>query len=829
MCASPPKLPFFLLLLTIWSRPAHGWQGLTGAQEIEQELKRLNVLGSVLMIGAHPDDENTAVLAYFARGRHLRAGYLSCTRGEGGQNLIGPEQGDLLGVIRTQELLAARKIDGAEQFFTRAIDFGFSKSADETLAKWGREAILSDMVWVIRNFRPDLIILRFSGTPRDGHGQHQASAILGKEAFFAAADPRRFPEQLLHVTPWRAKRVLFNVFSFSRQQEQDAARLPNRIRIDTGEFNPVLGESYNEIAGRSRSMHRSQSMGAPRRRGPSENSLIPVAGEAAANDPLEGVDTTWHRVPGGGPVQALLSQAIRDYRPEHPEAIIPLLLEARKVVAGIDDPWGSAKLAELDETIGSCAGLWLDATAERYAATPASKVQITVTAINRSPFPLTLEGVRIEGMGQAASADVLPKPLAENRPVAVKMERQVPAGEPASQPFWLRLPHRDDVYSIDRQELVGLADAPPVLTARVELGAGTERIRLKRPVWYRYVDHVLGELTRPLVVEPPVSVNLVERVVLFPTAGPRRVQVAVQANVANAGGKVRLDLGQGWRAEPADQAFHAASAGEQQDLTFEVTPPAGESHGELRAVAAVSGGETGLGVHVISYPHIPVEMLFPPAVVRLVRSEVRITARKVGYIVGAGDELPESLRQLGCEVTLLGASDLEQRNLAEFDAIVTGVRAYNVRPDLRANQGRLLEYVRQGGTMVVQYNTADGSLPELGPHRLVPGRSRVAVEDAPVSFPHPENPLLRTPNVITERDFEGWVQERGLYFASEWDSHYETVLVCHDPGEPPQAGGMLYARYGRGVYIFSAYSWFRQLPAGVPGAYRLFANILSAK
>src|SRR5579885_1922349 len=341
--------------------PATAQRELSGAAETRVALEKLTVTGSVMMIAAHPDDENTGLLAYFARGRKVRTAYLSLTRGEGGQNLIGSEQGDALGVIRTQELLAARKIDGAQQFFTRAIDFGFSKSADEALSKWGREKILSDMVWVIRRFRPDVIILRFSGTPRDGHGQHQASAILGKEAYFAAADPQRFPEQLRRVRPWRARRLLFNVFSFTRDQERAAAATPGRLEIDTGDFNPVLGESYNEIAGRSRSMHRSQSMGAPRRRGPSRNFLVPVAGDPARSDPFEGIDTTWNRVPGGAAVEPLLSQAHREFRPEHPERIIPLLLQARRLAADLKDAWAEAKLPEFDEAIASCAGLWLAA------------------------------------------------------------------------------------------------------------------------------------------------------------------------------------------------------------------------------------------------------------------------------------------------------------------------------------------------------------------------------------------------------------------------------------------------------------------------------------
>ncbi|HUO28081.1 MAG TPA: PIG-L family deacetylase, partial [Bryobacteraceae bacterium] len=363
----------------------------SGTPAIEQSLKKLTVLGSVLMIAAHPDDENTAILAYYARGRHMRTGYLSLTRGEGGQNLIGPEQGDLLGLIRSHELLAARQIDGAEQFFTRAIDFGYSKTPQETFEKWGHELVLSDVVWVIRRFRPDVVILRFSGTPRDGHGHHQVSAIVGKEAFFAAADPSRFPEQLKYVKPWKARRLLFNSFSFTPQQEKDAAATPGRIEVDLGEYNPVLGASYNQIAGMSRSMHRSQGMGASQRPGPSRNFLVPLAGDPPIKDAFDGIDTSWGRVPGGDEIGRILADAVRGFEPDHPERTIPVLLKAHPLIAAIHDPWAERKLKELNEAIALCSGLWLDANADRYDVLPGSKVTVSYTALNRSPFPMILE------------------------------------------------------------------------------------------------------------------------------------------------------------------------------------------------------------------------------------------------------------------------------------------------------------------------------------------------------------------------------------------------------------------------------------------------------
>ncbi|HWQ52860.1 MAG TPA: PIG-L family deacetylase [Bryobacteraceae bacterium] len=792
-----------------WAQP----EPPSGAVAIEQALGRLNVLGSVLMIAAHPDDENNVVLAWFARGRHYRTAYLSATRGEGGQNLIGPELGEQLGLIRTQELLAARRVDGAAQFFTRAVDFGFSKSASETLQKWGHEQTLSDMVWVIRRYRPDVITATFSGTPRDGHGHHQAAGILAREAFEAAADPARFPEQLRHVQPWRATRLVHHPYF--------AEPAPGDVRIDGGEFNPVLGRSYAEIAGLSRSMHRSQAMGSPQPKGPSIRYFVTMAGESARKDVFDGIDTTWNRLPGGAAIGRILSAAAASFDPQNPVKTIPALLQARPLIAAIRDPWAAVKLAELDETVALCAGLWLDAEADRWAATPGSTLNVTLVALNRSSFPLALAAVDLNGLGARTTEDGAQATLPYNQAFTRQVPRDVPAGQPVSQPYWLEHPRRGDAYPVDDQQLIGLPENAPVLEARFRVIAAGQTLELARPVRYRYVDPVLGELRRPLVIVPPAAVNVSRDVLVFPNPAARKLAVEVAAQ-APAEGELRLDTAAGWSATPSSQPYRAAS-GQRHTFEFQIAPPSRETNG--RAGFAASG------MRVIAYPHIPPQVWFPPAEVRLVRADIRLTPRRIGYVMGAGDEMPDALRQLGAEVVLLASGDLEQRNLAEFHAIVTGVRAYNVRPDLRANHPRLLEYVKNGGTLLVQYNVLDRSLEgvSIGPYPITIGRGRVSLEEAPVRITDAQSPLLQAPNAITPRDFEGWVQERGLYFASQWDPRYRTVLETSDPGEKPMAGGELWTRYGKGIYIFSAYSWFRQLPAGVPGAYRLFANLLSAK
>jgi LmbE family N-acetylglucosaminyl deacetylase len=846
-----------------------------GSIEIEQSLDRLNELGTVLMIAAHPDDERTSVLAYFARGRHMRTAYLSVTRGEGGQNLIGSEQGPQMGIIRTQELLAARKIDGAEQFFTRAIDFGFSKTASETLEKWGHDRILSDVVWVIRRYRPDVIILVFSGTPSDGHGHHQVSAILGKEAFDAAADAHRFPEQLKYVEPWRARRLVRATFGGGGRGAlptapgapgttppadgstppatastppaggrggrggqpggggrggQQAAALPNAGEADTGAFNPILGYSYEELANMSRSMHHSQGTGAMRQVNPNVTSFGLVAGEPSSKDLFDGIDTTWNRLPGGAAVGPILADAIRSFEPAHPEKAIPALAKARPLIAAIADPLAKIKLAELDETIALCAGLFVEAQAQQAQVTPGGKLSVTATVLNRSTARVSLDDGRVEGIWNEP-LEIKPAKLGHNQSARVQFDHTVPPDQAYSQPYWLVKPPAGDVYQVDDQRLVGLADTPPVLQMRLRLTVDGAPIEVVRAVEHRYAERSEGERVRPLVVVPAVAVNLPDPVAVFPAAAARKVQVALAANVTNAAGELRLDLPAGWKAEPASQTFKIAAASEVEEVTFEVTPPAGESTATMKAVAAINGRDIASGMQVILYPHIPPQTLFPPSDVKLVRANIDVKAHKIGYIMGAGDEMPDALRQLGLEVTLLAKSDLEQGDLARFDAIVAGVRAYNVRADLKANQARLLNYVKNGGTYVVQYQTGDASL-NMGPYPFtVPGgtRWRVTVEEAPVTFPHPDSPLLQYPNHISQRDFDGWVQERGLYFATQWDKQYQSVLSSHDPDEEPLEGGELWTRYGKGVYIFSSYDWFRELPAGVPGAFRLFANLLSAK
>jgi hypothetical protein len=688
-----------------------------------------------------------------------------------------------------------------------------------------------------------VIILRFTGTPRDGHGQHQVSAILGKEAFSAAADPARFPEQLKYVKNWQAQRLMNNPAAFNDQQQRENEQIADKLELDLGAYSPELGFSYNEIAGMSRSQHRSQAMGTPERKGALINYLVTLSGDKAKKDIFEGVDITWSRLEGGAAVTAVLNQALESFVPAHPEALLPLLVKARQLITSIaaqtKSPIAERKLADLEETIALCTGVWVDVQADKYEVTPGGNLKATLTALVRSPLSAVMVGEKLTGMQGVPNVVIYPGPLVVNKPFQYSVAVKVPPAQPYSQPYWLQQPPDGSMYTIADQEEVGAPENPPVLSAEFRMKLNGTELTLTRPVVHHYVDRVYGELVRPLAIVPPVGVDFSGSALVFPDTKSRRIEIPVKANTGKAAGDVRLELPNGWKAAPASQHFELTGADEQTTVAFELTPPQGDSQGVARAIATVGDRRIASDTRVINYPHFPAQTLFPPAQSKLVRADIRTLAHTVGYIEGAGDEVPAALRQMGCDVTFLSPADLLHGDFSHFDAIVTGVRAFNTRPDLRANYQRLFKYVENGGTLIVQYNTPEGGpnntaldsplLAHIGPYPIKTGRERVTVEEAPVTFPNPQLPLLHKPNEITSRDFEGWVQERGLNFASEWDPKYLSVLESHDPFEKkPLPGGELYTRYGKGAYIFTSYDWFRELPAGVPGAYRLFANMLSA-
>ncbi len=794
---------------------------MPNAAEIQLGLEKLEVLGSVLYIAAHPDDENTAALTYFSKGEKLRSAYLSLTRGDGGQNLIGSERGAEIGMIRTQELLAARAVDGAEQYFTRAIDFGYSKSPEESLAFWGKEAVLADVVWVIRSFRPDVIVTRFPVDRSGGHGHHTSSARLAREAFHAAGDPQRFPEQLDRVEVWQATRLFWNGW---RLNEQDQAQA---VRVDVGEFDPLLGASYAEIAAGSRSMHKSQGFGAAGRRGTRYEFFKLMEGSPAGKELLSGIDTSWSRVPGGESLGAKLAEINELYDLRDPARSLPKLLEAYSLTRKLEpSSWVEVKQKELLGLIQACAGLWIEAISTDFAAAPGDSVTVNTTLVNRSDFAFRLKSISFEDLEAFSATDVL---LENNAPHTAEHSIRIPLGFPTSQPYWLRSRPEKALFSVSDQSLIGAAENAPSLQAKITLNHQGEDLDFLAPVLYRWTDRVDGESYRLFEVRPKITVDIEDGVRVFTDNDPQQIRVRVKANSAGVDGTLRLSGDSNWRVSPVSIPFSLLEKYDEAEFSFQVTPPedAGDAH--FVAEANVGGTVFSRSLVTISHPHIKRLVYFPESTLKVVKLDVERRGQTIGYLMGSGDEVADCLRHLGYDVTLLSDEELESGDLGRFDAIVAGIRAYNTRQRLAIVQPRMLQYVEDGGTLIVQYNVSRGLVTEdIGPYPFTIGRDRVTEEDAPVTILAPDHVLLNDPNRITQEDFDNWVQERSLYHATSWDDGYETVLAAHDGQEADTAGGLLFARYGEGVFIYSGISWFRQLPAGVPGAYRLFANMISS-
>ncbi len=813
------RLPALLALsaLTLF-QPAQA-QVARSSAELQLMLDRLQVLGSVLYVAAHPDDENTALLTYLAKGRKLRAAYLSLTRGTGGQNLIGPELGEALSTLRTQELLGARRVDGTEQFFTRALDFGYSKTAAETFRLWNREEVLADMVWVIRSFRPDVMVSRFAPTG-GGHGHHSASALLAKEAFEAAGNPSRFPEQLVHVKPWQPTRLLWNAYRF------DGTAPATTLKMEVGAFDPILGKSYAELSAESRSNHRSQGFGAVPARGTRTEQFEWVAGRTAQSDPLEGVDLSWGRIPGAQAVQRHLREAREAFRPDQPEAALPALLRAKVAMDKLPaDPWVTHKQGELAEVLRLCAGIWVEAVAEKPQISPGEPLGVSATALARGKVPVTLRGITLGGGPLSPKSQVLP----QNQNVKEDFKHVFPLGTSCTHPYWLQEASRGGMQGPTPLELTGLAEAPPVLEARFHLSLEGTDFDLTVPVLYRWRDPALGERIQPLVVLPPVVVNLSEPVQVFGDRKPREVEFTVIAGAPKASGTLHIKVPEGWRAEPASLPFQLTRAFEEQKLRSRITPPEGTEVGHLSLeVRQGDRAYPARGLEKVDYPHIPLQTLFPLATAKLTRVDLRHNGKRIGYVMGAGDEIPQCLRPLGYEVDLLSDEALATMDLARFDAIVVGIRAFNTRPRLAQLKGRLHDYVAAGGTEVVLYAVNSGLVTDtLGPVPFKIGRERVTEEDAPMTFLAPDHPVLNWPNRLGSGDFQGWVQERGLYFAEGFDNRFTPIFSAQDSGEAATKGSLIVARHGKGHYVYTGLAFFRQLPEGVPGAYRLFANLLA--
>ena len=818
---------YILLLLinisiSLYAQPAR----ILTSGEIKSALKKLNVLGSVLYIAAHPDDENTALLSYFSSGKSIHTGYLSLTRGDGGQNLIGSEQGELLGLIRTQELLDARKIDGAEQFFSRAYDFGFSKSPDETFAFWGKEKILSDVVWIIRKFRPDVIITRFPITGEGGHGHHTASAILAEEAFNQAGDPSKFPEQLKYLKVWQPKRLLWNAWlPIIEKRKEDTSNLP---KLDVGEFNPFLGKSYTEIAAESRSMHKSQGFGTGGTRGESIQYFEPREGAPVKKDLFDDIELSWKRIKGSERLSGLLSKAEQIYDPDKPGEVLPLLVEAYKEMDKIeDDYWIPIKRAELKEVVGSLLGLWTEGISNVNSTVPGQDINFTASIVNRINFPVTLKSISysFDKSEQKINAE-----LDMGKIFQKSFTVTIPKDAPLSQPYWLSDKHSNGAFIVNNQELIGKPENDPSAIVNFTIDINGSAITFTTPLLYRWIDPIRGEKYRPLEILPAISINFEDKVYLFPDNNSKKIVVHVINNSSGLSGKLRLSHPDGWKVTPEEEPFIFEKKDEEKLLEFNIIPPAENSEVKINAEAFIENGIYDLGIIRINYDHIPIQTYLPKAEIKAVRFLTLKTISNIGYIMGSGDNIPDYLSQLGYNITLLSDNELLTKDLSGYDAIIAGVRVYNTKKIMSHLQDKLLNYISNGGNFLVQYIVnRDIVIPNIGPYPINISTDRVTDEEAKINFVDTTSSLLKYPNKIVQNDFDGWIQERGIYFADKWDAHYHSIISCNDSGEKPLEGGLLIAQYGKGTFIYTGYDFFREVPAGIPGAIRLFINLISAK
>ena len=817
------------------------------AAEIKLALNKLGKLCSILYVGAHPDDENTAVLAYLANETQCRTAYLSLTRGEGGQNLIGSEKGAALGVIRTQELLAARRIDGAEQFFTRAVDFGFSKTSRETFEKWNKQEVLSDVVWTIRKFRPDLIITRFPPDPRAGHGHHQASAILAAEAFKLAGDDKAFPEQLKYVAAWQPKRLLWNAFV----RKGDAAP-PDAITVDVGKFNPLLGKSYTEIAAESRTMHKSQGMGTAAQRGSRTEYFTFVDGEKANKDLLDGVETSWKRIEGGEAIGKLIDEANAKFNFENPSSVASILYRAeneigRKVLQKFSPNETNAadkqkllatsdlllpKFRDVKRIVPSVSGVFSEALSSEPVVTKDSDVRIKTSFINLGRLTINnlVGGITVIANSPNKKPSVVSSEILPNKFVELQSAVNNPYDFSYSEPYWLN--REKQTAQQDRT----YAENGKGFFSDYDFTVNGEKTIYGDVVQYKYVDRVRGEVYQPLVVAPNLTANLSENLLVFADDQPKTIRVNLKAFASTVKGKIFVKLSEGYSVEQSGLPVDLKK-GEEISLTFRVTSSIRATIGNFELGFQDEKSSTTEPLkqfQTIDYQHIPRQVLFPDATAKLVKLDLQTSKTRVGYIVGSGDDVPDALKQVGFDVKTISDADFETLDLGkEFDTIVVGIRAYNVRDVLKRNNKKLLDFANNGGKVVVQYVTPDETLlKNFAPFPLKIGGNqktldRVTDENSPIRFLDVNARILNYPNKITQADFKDWVQERGLYFASEYDKNFTPVLVMNDPNEPEQTGSLLIAKTGKGEFVYTGLSFFRELPAGVPGAYRLFVNVIS--
>lgn len=814
-----------IILFALLSLPAFAQQR-TSAQ-LGEDLQKLRVLGSVLHVAAHPDDESTHMLTWFAQQQHWETSYFACTRGDGGQNLIGDEQGVPLGLIRTQELLAARRIDGANQYFSRAFDFGFSKSTEEALVFWDRQLILSDLVWVIRKTRPDIIFTRFPPDARAGHGHHSASAALAIEAYKAAADPKMFPEQLKKgVDVWQAKRLLWNTFRFPGSTGNSTIS-DSQFKVNIGDYLPFLGQSTGELAAYSRSQHKSQGFGFAVDRGRSTEYFATLGGEAPKEFLWDGVDASWNRVNSN--IDALITPIIKAYNPAKPYESISALINLKKSIQALPkSPWTEKKLNEINTWVVNAAGIYLGATTSQGIVAVGEKLPIKTEFIVRAP--IQVEKVQISFAGMDSTIHGTLEPYKK-----YPFHRVITASAPITQPYWIQETKTTGHFNVSDQQKIGQAKVDPAYTAKATFLIQGEVFSLDKPVQELIIDPVKGEILQPISVTPKTVFRLSSNVVLLPKGSKttKTIQLSITALAALKPGRMEVKSGASVLANISLKDGMKAGEKREWPVSFnEAVVPDGKitSNLQLHIYAGSENWIDSLDLQTIEYPHIPTQRYFTPVNLSLLHIDFAKKGNRLGYIKGAGDKVPEALKQMGYQVDFLGEKDLTAANLQKYDAVLTGVRAYNTNDYWENAYPEIMKYIENGGNYVVQYNTASFLGPmksSMSPYPLLVSRNRITKEEAKPAFLLPSHTLLNSPNKISETDFQDWIQERSVYTAETNDPHFEFPLGFTDPNEAENKGNIAVAKYGKGQFIYTGLVFFRELPAGVPGAYRLLANLLA--
>ncbi|HLP64836.1 PIG-L family deacetylase [Flavobacterium sp.] len=825
------KYFILLLLLSVLNVMAQKPQK-PNSVEIYNQIQKLNFLGTVLYVAAHPDDENTRLISYFSNEVKARTGYLSLTRGDGGQNLIGPELRELLGVIRTQELIEARKIDGGEQLFSRANDFGYSKTPDETLTIWDKEQVLSDVVWAIRTFKPDVIINRFDHrSPGTTHGHHTASAMLGLEAFDLANDPNTFASQLQYTSVWQPKRAYFNTswWFYGSREKFEKADKTNLVNLKTGVYYQSIGKSNQEIAALSRSCHQSQGFGNTGTRGEEDEYLEFLKGETPKDKTniFEGIDTTWNRLDGGKEVGIVLWAVEKNFDFKNPSASIPELIKAYNLIQNLKDThWKTIKSEEIKKIIAACSGLYIEAKANSQETNSGAELDLKIEAINRSNVAMELVSISLPNSNNTP----FNKNLEFNKVNNFDVEVLLPKNQENTSPYWLSQPGTVGMYRVDDQNLIGKPDVIRTVNATFNIKINETTIPFERNIIYKYNDDVKGEVYQPLDVVPIVTSSITEKVFIFNSNKSKTVTVKIKAGKDTVSGSVQLNMPTNWSVTPTSHTFSLAKNGEEKQVSFTVTPSKEASEVTLKSIVTVDGTQFDKEKIDINYPHIFKQMVLQPSEAKAIKLDIKTNGEKIAYIMGAGDEVPNSLKQMGYEVTILKPNEITTERLASFDVVMTGIRAYNVLTELNFKQPVLLDFVKNGKTMIVQYNTTDDLVTkEIAPFPLKISRDRVTEENAEVRFLAPSHPILNSPNKITSNDFKNWKQEQGLYYPNEWDANFTPIISSNDKGEKAKDGAILVAKHGKGTYIYTGISFFRELPEGVSGAFRLIANMISIR